>query len=130
MHPGIENYFVPDKGLQASADLFVLFEYAYTISFPAEDVPTYQSAHSAADDHDIKIVHYCSDCACFTTKIIFDVYLVSSISIQSIFFSAAIFLINAPEINDKPCAVVLLKANNLVEKNSVSLVPRCFSVRS
>src|SRR5882724_12000617 len=126
----IKNYLIADKSLEASADLFIFFEYAYTISFTTKYVCTNQSAHSTADDHDIKIFLHDAVCSCFTTKIILDVYFVLSISVHIIFFSSAIFRIALPEINDRPSELVLLKPKNLVEKNSVSLVPLCLSFKS
>src|SRR5258708_13236823 len=59
MNAGIEDHPVPDIGLQASANLLVLFEHAYFKPLHSKQVATDKSAHSAPDYYHVKIRHTC-----------------------------------------------------------------------
>ena len=56
MNTRIKDHFIPDIGLQATADLFVLFKYTNFIAFPAQYICTNQAAHAAADDHYVEMI--------------------------------------------------------------------------
>src|SRR5690606_6287761 len=56
--PCIKYLFVSGKSLQVSSKLPVFFNHAYTVTFPAQDHATFQTAKSGPDYHKIILFHF------------------------------------------------------------------------